>query len=113
MIPDLQNNILMFGWLVIDSPLGWITQLNKSLNSFSSESGYSEKIDLMHTDDKARMHKKDAQDLSPQFLLASFLTSSHKSRSKFNEHNETENLKARLNGMLYFSTKCRKDGCSQ
>ena len=62
----------MFGWLVTDSPLGWMTQLNKSLNSFSPESGYSEKIDLIHTEDKARMHKKDAQDLSAQYLLASF-----------------------------------------
>ena len=46
------------------------------------------------------MHKKDAQDLSTQFLMASFLTSSHEGRSKFSVLNETENLKARLNGML-------------
>ena len=84
-----------------------MTQLNKSLNSFSPESGYSEKIDLIHTEDKAKIHKKDAQDLSAQFLLASFLTSLHKGRSKFNEHNEMENLKARLNRMF------RKAGCSK
>ena len=50
------------------------------------------------------MHKKDAQDLSTQLLMASFLTSSYKGRSKFSVLNETENLKARLNRMLYFST---------
>ena len=59
------------------------------------------------------MHKKDAQDLSTQFSMASFLTSSHEGRSKFRVLNETENLKARLNGMLYFSPKFRKTGCSQ
>ena len=84
-----------------------MAQLNKSLNSFSPKSGYNEQIDLLHTEDRARMHKKDAQDLSTQFLMASFLTSSHKGRSKFSVLNETENIKARLNEMLYFSTKFR------
>ena len=28
---------------------GWMTELNKSLNSFSLESGYNEQIDLLHT----------------------------------------------------------------
>ena len=84
-----------------------MAQLNKSLNSFSPRSGYNEQIDLLHTEDRARMHKKDAQDLSTQFLMASFLTSSHKGRSKFSVLNETENIKARLNEMLYFSTKFR------
>ena len=78
----------MFGWLVTDSPLGWMTQLNKSLNSFSPESGYSEKIDLIHTEDKARMHKKDAQDLSAQFLLASF--SQYQTKV---DHNSTGTMK--------------------
>ena len=82
-----------------------MTQLNKYLNSFSPESGYNEQIDLLHTVDRARMHKKDAHDLSTQFLMASFVTSSHKGRSKFSVLSETENLKARLNGLLYFSTK--------
>ena len=54
-----------------------MTQLNKSLNSFSPESGYNEQIDLLHTEDRARMHKKDTQDLSTQFLMASFLTKVH------------------------------------
>ena len=84
-----------------------MAQLNKSLNSFSPRSGYNEQIDILHTEDRARMHKKDAQDLSTQFLMASFLTSSHKGRSKFSVLNETENIKARLNEMLYFSTKFR------
>ena len=81
---------------------------DKSLKSFSPESGYNEQIDLLHTEDRARMHKKDAHDLSTQFLMTSFLTSSHKGRSKFGVLNETENLKARLNGMLYFSTKFKR-----
>ena len=58
-----------------------MTQLDKSLNSFSPESGYYEKIDLLHTEDRARIHKKDAQDLSTQFLMISFLISSQKGRS--------------------------------
>ena len=90
-----------------------MAQLNKSLNNFSPETGYNEQIDLLHTEDRARMHKKDAQDLSTQFLMASFLTSSHKGRSKFSVLSETEDLKARLNGMLDFSAKVRKTGCSQ
>ena len=44
-----------------------MTQLDKSLNSFSPESGCNEKIDLLHTEDRARIHKKDAQDLSTVF----------------------------------------------
>ena len=71
-----------------------MTQLNKYLNSFSPESGYNEQIDLLHTEDRARMHKKDVQDLFTQFLMASFFTSLHKGRSKFIMLNETENLKA-------------------
>ena len=90
-----------------------MTQLNKYLNRFSPESGYNELIDLLHTEDRARMHKEDAQVLSTQFSMASFLTSSHKGRLKFSVLNETENLKARLNGILHFSTKFRKTGCSQ
>ena len=91
----------------------WMTQLYKSLNRFSLESGYNEQIDLLHTEDRARMHKKDAQDLSTQFLMTSFLTSSYKGRSKFSVLNETENLKARLNGMLYFSANSwRLDVCN-
>ena len=66
----------------------------KYLNSFSLGSGYNEQIDLLHTEDRARMYKKDAQDLSAQFLIVSFLASSHKGRSKFSVLNETENLKA-------------------
>ena len=57
----------MSSWALIDFPLGWMTQLNKSLNSFSSESGYNEQIDLLYTEDRARMHKKDAQDISAVF----------------------------------------------
>ena len=90
-----------------------MTLLNKSLKSFSPDSGYNEQIDLLHTEDSARMHKKDAQDLSTQFLMASFLTSSHKGRSKFSVLIETENLKARRNGMLYFSAKFRKTGSKE
>ena len=86
---------------------------DKSLKSFSPESGCNEQIDLLYTEGRARMHKKDAQDLSTQFLMTSFLTSSQKGRSKFSVLNETENLKARLYGMLYFSTKFKKTGCSQ
>ena len=59
------------------------------------------------------MHKNDSQDLSTQLLMASFLTSSYKGRSKFSVLNETENLKARLNRMLYFSTNSwRLDVCN-
>ena len=66
-IPDLQNDILMSGWLAIDSPLGWITLLNKSLKNLSPETGYNEQIDLLHTEDRARMHKTDAQDYLHRF----------------------------------------------
>ena len=52
--------------------------LNKFLKSFSLESWYNEQIVLLHTEDRARMHKKDAQDISTQVLMVSFLTSSHK-----------------------------------
>ena len=105
------NNIIYYVWLTSDrlaASLGWMILLNKSLKSFSSGSGWNKQIDLLHTEDRARMHKKDAQNLSTQFLTASFLTSSHKGRSKFSVLNETENLKARLNKMLYFSKKFRK-----
>ena len=44
-----------------------MTQLNKSLNSFSSESGYNEQIVLLHTEDRARMNKKDVQGISAVF----------------------------------------------
>ena len=77
-IPDLQNKILMFGWLVTDSPIEWMILLNKFLKSFSLESWYNEQIFLLHTEDRARMHKKDAQDISTQVLMVSFLTCSHK-----------------------------------
>ena len=90
-----------------------MTLLNKSLKSFCPESGYNEQIGLLHTEDRARMHKKDAQDLSTQLIMASFLTSLHKGRSKFSVLNETENLKARLNGMFYFPTKLSNTACSQ
>ena len=55
-----------------------MTQLNNSLNNFSPEPGYNDQIDLLHTEDRARIHKKDPQDLYTQFLMASVLTSSHK-----------------------------------
>ena len=77
-----------------------MTQLNKSLNSFSPESGYNEQIDLLHTEDRARMHKKDAQDLSTVFNGLLSHKSSHKGRSKFRILHETKNLKAQLNGMF-------------
>ena len=89
-----------------------MTQLNKSLNSFSSESGYNEQIDLLHTEDRAIMNEKDGQGISPVFNdLLSY--EFHKVRSKFTVLNETENLKARLYGMLCFSTIFRKTGYSQ
>ena len=112
-IPDLQNNILMFGWLVIGSPLGRMTLLNKSLKGLSPESEYNGQVALLHTEDRAKMHKKDTRDLSTQFLMASFsqvhskvngllLTSSRKGRSEFRALNETENLMLDLTGYYIF-----------
>ena len=71
-----------------------MTLFNKYPKTFSTEPGYNEEIDLLHTEDRARMHKKDVQVSPTKFLMASFLTSLHKGRSKFCVLSETENLKA-------------------
>ena len=99
-------------WLTTDSfPPTWIAQLNKSPKRFFPESGCNEQINLLHTENRASMHRKNAQDFSTQFLRASFPTNSHKGKSNFSVLNEAANLKAQLNQMLYFSTKFKKTGC--
>lgn len=55
------------------------------------------------------MYKKDAQDLSSQFLMASFVTCSHKGKSKFSVLNETEHLKPRLGCCIFVDNSRRVD----
>ena len=37
-----------------------MTLLNKTLKDFSPEPGYNKEIDLLHTEDRARFHEKEA-----------------------------------------------------
>ena len=55
------------------------------------------------------MHKKDVQDLSTQFLMASIFTISHKVKSKCSVLNKNKDLAAQLDGMLLFSSKIQQD----
>ena len=111
-IPNLQNNILMFGWPVVEFPLGWMAWLNKSLNSFSSESRTTSKLTYYTLKIELECTKRMSKIYLHSFngLLAHSFT---QSRSKFSVLNETKNLKGWLYGMLYFSTKFMKTGCSQ